>query len=146
MSAGLMSERFVKVYPQGWKTIVELSNDAVALRLYAFLADQAGHENALVATYATLAAELEISERTIRRAVRRLEEGEHLVVLKLGTTCVYVLNPDEVWKTKDEHKRFCSFRTRALVPFADNPMLKRRLTHAVGQRSLPLASSEDDAK
>lgn len=136
--------RFVQVYAPGWKALSALAaeSDAAAIRLYAFLAEASGHDNALVATYATLAGELGMAERTIRRAVRRLEEGEHLVVLKLGNTSVYVLNPDEVWKTAQEHKRFCSFRTRALVPFAGNAGMKRRLTHARGQAALPLSDGE----
>lgn len=60
------------------------------------------------------------------------------MVLKLGSACAYVLNPDEVWKTARAHKKYCAFRTQALVDFSSNPTLKRRLTHLYqGRLSLP---------
>jgi hypothetical protein len=90
-----------------------------------------------------LAEELEVSERTIRRAVRHLEEGNHLVVAKVGTANAYILNPAEVWKTYEEHKRFCAFGARTLASKAQNTTLKKRLTHMLeGQRDL--FDAEDD--
>lgn len=129
---------FAKVYEKGWQALASLAGDAAATRLYVFLASQAGHDNAVVCTYALIGQELELSERTIRRAVRRLEEGGHVVVLRVGSACAYVLNPEEVWKTAHGYKRYCAFRTQTLVPFADNPTLKRRLTHLFqGRLNLP---------
>lgn len=123
--------RFTKVYPKGWEALAALIDNRAAAKLYMFLANNCGHDNAVVCTYDLLAEELELSERTIRRAVRHLEEGDHIVVAKIGTANAYILNPEEVWKTYEEHKRFCGFSARALASKTENGNLKKRLTHIV---------------
>lgn len=125
------NRRFTKVYERGWEALSGLLDNRAAAKLYVFLADKCGHDNALVCTYDVLAEELEMHERTIRRAVRDLETRKHIVVAKVGTANCYILNPDEIWKTADENKRFCGFRTRTLVSTKLNPDLKKRLTHMV---------------
>lgn len=136
--------RFTKVYPKGWDALAGLVDNRPAAKLYVFLADNCGHDNALACTYDLLAEELELHERTIRRAVRDLEERGHIVVAKVGTSNVYILNPAEVWKTYEDHKRFCGFRTRTLVSKKHNPDLKRRLTHMVGQQPELFSETQND--
>lgn len=148
MDDGPKGPPFSKVFARGWEALASLTDDRAASKLYIFLASACGHDNAVVCTYDTLAKELDLSERTIRRAVRRLEDSEHVVVLRVGSACAYVLNPDEVWSTVEGHKRFCSFRTRTLVSFDDNPLLRRRITHAFSKRRAGEMSTriEDDAQ
>jgi hypothetical protein len=134
--AQVRGPRFTKVYPKGWDALAGLVDNRAAAKLYVFLADHCGHDNALVCTLDVIAEELGVNERTVRRAVRDLEERGHIVVAKVGTANAYILNPAEVWKTYEDHKRFCGFRTRTLVSKKHNPDLKRRLTHMVGQPEL----------
>lgn len=124
-------ERFTKVYPRGWHALAGLAENPAA-RLFVFLADHCGHDNALVCTYDVLAESLDLHERTIRRAVRDLEKRKHVVVGKVGTANIYILNPQEVWKTTEEHKHFCAFSTRTLISKKTNPDFKKRLTHKLG--------------
>jgi hypothetical protein len=130
--------RFTKVYPKGWEALAALIDNRAAAKLYMFLATSCGHDNAVVCTYELLAEELGLSERTIRRAVRHLEDGSHVVVAKIGTANAYILNPEEVWKTYEEHKRFCGFSARALASKTENGNLKRRLTHIIEPDSEPV--------
>lgn len=121
---------FTKLYAKGTAALKGLlATSPTAAQLYLFLVEQCGHDNAVVCTYATLADELEMSERTIRRAVRLLEERQHVVIAKMGTANAYILNPQEVWKTYEDHKRFCAFSARALVSKTENGNLRQRLTH-----------------
>jgi hypothetical protein len=120
---------FTKVYPRGWKALASLIDNPAAAKLFMFLAENCGHNNAVVCTYGLLSEELSLSERTIRRAVRHLEEGKHIVIAKMGTANAYVLNPEEIWKTYEDHKVFCGFNARALVLKTENGNLKQRLTH-----------------
>lgn len=124
---------FSKVYAKGWRVLRTLADDPAALSLYCFLAETAGHDNSLSATYDTMAKELGVHERTVRRAVRRLEESGHVVVLKHGSANVYVLDCDQVWKTHHRYKHTCSFRTRVLLPGGAGDLVRRRLT--VAERS-----------
>lgn len=129
--------RFTKVYERGWQAIALLIDNRMAAKVYVFLAQHAGHDNAVVCTFELLAEELEVSEKTVRRAVKHLEQGNHLVVAKVGTANAYILNPAEVWKTYENHKRFCAFGARTLASKAQNTTLKKRLTHMIqGQGDL----------
>lgn len=132
---GPKEPRFTKVYDRGWDRLDELLNlkgSSITARLWVFLARHCGHDNALVCSVELLAEELACSTRTIMRATKTLEREGALVIAKIGTANAYILNDSEVWKTYEEHKRFCGFRARTLVSFAQNPGLKRRLTHVIG--------------
>jgi hypothetical protein len=128
---GPKGPRFIKLYDKGMEAVSGLLDQPAAAKLYLFLARRCGHNNAVVAAYGLLADELELSERTIRRAVRLLEERSHLVVAKMGTANAYILNPQEIWKTYEGHKRFCEFSASALVSKTENGHLKKRLTHLI---------------
>lgn len=128
--------RFTKLYDRGWDRIgqlVTLKGGPTVAKLWVFLARHCGHDNALSCTVELLAGELECSERSIIRATKYLEENGALVIAKLGTANVYILNDGEIWKTFEDHKRFCGFRTKTLVSEKANPGLKRRLTHMRGK-------------
>lgn len=128
--------RFTQVYAEGWKALASLAGDGVATRLYVFLAEAAGADNAVTAKTETLAKELGVSVRTIERAASRLKAGRHVVVLKMGSINVYVLNPAEVWKSALKGRHFLSIRTRALVGLDDNPSIESLFNSPVGQGSL----------
>lgn len=125
--------RFAKVYDLGFERLTWLlTADHVpkgARRLWLFLAKHADHYNAVAATLATLAAALEVDERTIRRSVRVLVDAGAVEVVSLGTSRVYVLNPDEVWRNAEEHKRFASFGAKVLIGFDEEEGVRARLTH-----------------
>ena len=132
--------RFTKVYNRGWFRLRSLLNaNPTAAKVWSFLVEQAGHDNAVVCTYDVLADELECSARTVMRAVSYLDQAGALVIAKVGTANAYILNPDETWKTYEEHKSFCAFNARTLASKKQNQNLRRRLTHLIekqGQREL----------
>jgi hypothetical protein len=124
--------RFTKVYPKGWFRLrTLLKANPTAARVWGFLVETAGHDNALVCTYDVIADELEVSARTVMRAVSYLEQHGALVIAKVGTANAYILNPDETWKTYEEHKSFCAFNARTLASKKQNHNLRRRLTHLI---------------
>lgn len=138
--------RFTKVYDRGWDRIghlVTLKGGPTVAKLWVFLARHCGHDNALACAVEVLAEELDVSEKSIRRATKYLEENGALVIAKMGTANVYILNDAEVWKTYEDHKRFCGFRTRTLVSKKQNPDLKRRITLMSGKAPPEPAASDE---
>jgi CTP-dependent riboflavin kinase len=127
---------FTQVYAEGWKALANLAGDALAVRLYIYLVEAADTENAVVVDYATLSEELEVSERTVRRVITRLEAGDHIVVARTGSSNVYVLNRQEVWKTATQQRGTISIRARALLSKKRNPGLKDRLQSTPRQADL----------
>lgn len=137
--------RFTKVYDKGWDTIASIAQNAMAMRVYAFLAKHAGHDNAVVCTVELLAEELDCHPRTIIRATKWLEERRSLVIVKIGTTNGYVLDPTDLWKTYEDHKRFCAFGAQTLASKAQNKALKKRLTHMIEGQADLFADETGDA-
>jgi hypothetical protein len=108
--------KFTQVYAPGWKALASLAGDEVATKLYVFLAEQSDRENCLAATYAVLGDAIGSSERTIRRAVRRLIDQGHVRVLRIsGSANLYVMNPDEVKKSAITGPTYLTVRSRTLI-------------------------------
>lgn len=121
--------RFTKVHPKGWHRLQSLLRaNPIAARVWSFLVENVGHDNALVCTSDVIADGAEISVRSVFRAIAYLEKEGAMVVVKIGpgANC-YVLDPAETWKTYEEHKHWCSFNTKTLASKRNNPNITRRL-------------------
>lgn len=132
--------RFTKVYEKGWErveSLLTLKGGPTVGRLWLFIVKHCGHDNALVVSTETLADALKVNERSIRRAVAYLVKAEALVVAKVGGANAYILNDGEVWKTYEEHHRFCGFRAKTLIGFKENPGFRARVSHLLPEASLP---------
>lgn len=133
MSDKASTPRFTKLYAPGLDRMARfLAPDGpgrVAGRLWLWLVEHSDHHNAVVVSAELLAKELGVSVRTIFTAVKALDKDGALAVAKIGTTNAYILNPAEVFKSAEDHKRFCGFSARAIVGFAENEGLRARLTH-----------------
>lgn len=128
--------RFAKVYDKGWDTISSMAGNSIALRAYAFIAKHCDHNNALVCPLEVMAAELNCSERTVRRATKYLEANDYLLVVKVGTANAYILDHTDLWKNYDHYKHMVGFTARTLASKGQNRGLKARLTHYMGQPDL----------
>lgn len=138
--------RFVKLYGKGLERLDKLftlKGGPTVGRLWTFLVKHAGHDNAVVAPIDLIAEALGVNERSVRRAAAVLVKADAIVVAKLGNANVYILNDGEVWKTYEDHHRFCGFRARALIGFKENPGFRARLTHLLPEPELfPAEGSE----
>jgi hypothetical protein len=137
--------RFVKLYDKGLERLgqlITLTGGPTVAKVWLFLVTYCGHDNALACPIELMAEELNVHRKSISRATKYLEENGAIVIAKMGTANLYILNDQEVWKTYEEHKRFCGFRARALVGFKENPGIKKRLTHMIGEPPEPELSPE----
>ena len=123
---------FVQVYPKGWRRLQSLiRTNPSAARVYAFLSEHIdGTCGAVVVSQDVIGEALGVHRRTIIRLTKQLEDQGALVRIKVGTDIyAYALDPEEVWKSWDEHKDLAAFRTRTLVKKADraNNQVRRKL-------------------
>lgn len=136
---------FIKVYPQGWKILRKLIDSyPPAAKVYAFLAEHidAG-AGAVVASQSLMSESLEISERTIRRIIKYLEDNNALVKIRLqGNLYAYALNPEQVWKSWKDSKDYAAFNTRTLAKNKDNTDVKRRMN--VMLKNMPLLGGPEE--
>jgi len=112
--------------------LITLKGGPTVAKVWVFLVKHCGHDNALVCSLELMAEELDVAERSIRRATRYLETHGAIVIAKVGSGNVYILNDSEVWKTYEKSHRFCGFRTRTLVGFKENPGIRTRMTRISG--------------
>lgn len=141
---------FTQVYPKGWKRLATLLEKSPKLaRFYVFLAEHVDDSGSVTAGQAVLAECLGVTEKTIQRWSKQLEEMNALVRIRVSNGAyAYALSPDEIWKSWDNKKEYAAFNSRTLVKKSDkaNMMIKRRLSVMLreqrGEPELPFEDSE----
>lgn len=122
---------FKMVFREGWRRIQRLARESPnALRLWAFLAEHAGPNGAVLVSQADLAEAVGVTTRTIRTLVRRLEATGALITVREAGGCIYCLNPHEVWALAADQRRLAPFYTRAIFSKHARGVLSKRLTIA----------------
>lgn len=110
----------------------------IGARLFMFLAEQADRTNAIVASGKALATALGVSDASISRAIKTLEEKELVERMNSGGTNVFVLNPDVVWSAWKTGKDYCLFgNAKVLVNVSEQPKpVRKRLNVLLDQPQL----------
>lgn len=138
---------FAQVYPKGWRRLRWLMQEKpTAARLYSWIAEHMDPDGgALVVSQTVMAEAMGISEITVRRLTKWLEDKNVMVRVRVGSgVYAYALDPDEVWKAWDTQKDYAVFRTKTLVKKKDsyNRKVERRIKvmmkEAAGEPELPL--------
>jgi DNA-binding transcriptional ArsR family regulator len=122
---------FIQVYGKGFERISSLiAKNPSSAKLYLFLAEHIEPgTGAVVASQELLAEELGVSDRTIRRLTKVLEEEGAIIRIRLGAGSIYAycLDPNEIWKSWNTTKKYAAFNTKTLARQKDNGDIKRRL-------------------
>lgn len=86
-----------------------------------YLAANVGYHNAVIIPQKTVAKALGISDRTVRRAVEDLSDGNWIQVVKLGAgrECAYVLNDRVAWADKRDNLRLSRFSAEVIADADD---------------------------
>jgi hypothetical protein len=137
---------FIQVYGKGFERISSLiAKNPSAAKLYVFLAEHIEPgTGAVVVSQELLAEELGVSDRTIRRISKVLEEEGAIVRIRLGASSIYAycLDPEEVWKSWNTNKKYAAFNTKTLARHKDNGDVKRRLMVMLKGKNLSDTASE----
>ena len=140
------NSNFTQVYSLGWKRLRWLmAEKPTAAQLYTFLAENMDSDGGvLVASQEVLAEATGVSEITVRRLTKWLEDNHVIVRIRVGNgVYAYALNPNEVWKAWNTTKDHAVFRTKTLVKKRDrhNAQVARRIQtmmkEAAGEPELP---------
>lgn len=86
-----------------------------------YLTANVGHHNAVVIPQKTIAKALGVSDRTVRRAVDDLSEGNWVQVVRIGAgrECAYVLNDRVAWADKRDNLRLSRFSAEIVADAED---------------------------
>lgn len=131
---------FVQVYPMGWKRLRWLMDvKPTAAQLYTFIAENMDPDGgALVASQEVLAEAVGVSEITIRRLTKWMEDNHVLVRVRVGSgVYAYALDPEEVWRAWNTEKDHAIFKTKTLVKKRDrhNAQVSRRIKTMIKERA-----------
>lgn len=96
--------------------LVELvRSDPTAGSLFLFIAKNMDNYNALIASYQVFQEALSLSRATVARAIKSLKEAGILYVYKSGSSNVYVLNDDLVWRSYGNNRKYCKFPVNVML-------------------------------
>lgn len=108
---------------QAWAALVGKKPRAAQL-LHVLVANM-GHQNAVVVSQKVLAKIMNVSLDTVKRAVRDLEAGRWIQVVKLtgpGTVCGYVVNDRVAWGQARDQLRLSVFSAAVIADAEDQDM------------------------
>ncbi|MGL4742717.1 MAG: replication/maintenance protein RepL [Sarcina sp.] len=102
-----------------------LKNSSVAYRVFKFLVQNMDKYNAVICSYTVLEESLEISNSTVKRAVKILKENNFIDIYKSGTTNVYCINKNIVWSSWGKNYQYAKFGANIILSKTENKTLKK---------------------
>lgn len=82
--------------------------------------------NALMCSHKVLQKRFDISESTVKRAVKILKDGGFIHVYKSGSSNVYIVNPHLAWKTYGKNAKYCEFPATIVLDYDEQEVRELR--------------------
>ena len=101
------------------KVMYELSENPAASKLFWFISNHMDGYNALIASYKIFEEALGMSESTITRGIRKLKAMGLLYVKKSGSSNVYLMNPNVIWKSWGNNMKYCEFPAKIMLSLTE---------------------------
>lgn len=92
-----------------------VKENPTAYRILLFIFDHMDKYNAVMCSNLAMSEALEVSTRTIIRAVKLLKDKGFLHIYKSGSSNVYVANPDLVWNSWGNNIKYCEFPANIIL-------------------------------
>ena len=112
---------FIQLYRDHIDDVAKLARDnKKAYDLFMLLVKHMDGTNALAVSNVALSELLQVTTRTIQRAVKYLKDSGWICVLKTGTSNVYIVNPEVAWTSYGNQKQYCKFQANVLLSSSEN--------------------------
>ena len=92
-----------------------IKDDATAVRLFLFLVEHMDKRNAIIISQQAISEALELNRRTIIRCIKYLVEKKALTIFKSGTSNIYAINSQIVWRSNADGKEYALFDARVYI-------------------------------
>ena len=93
-----------------------IKDDATAVRLFLFLVEHMDKRNAIIISQQAISEALELNRRTIIRCIKYLVEKKALTIFKSGTSNIYAINSQIVWRSNADGKEYAlNFRDEKIA-------------------------------
>jgi Fe2+ or Zn2+ uptake regulation protein len=101
-----------------------IKNNPLSAQIFSFLTEYMDYRNAVVCSSKVLEEYFEVSRTSIYRALKQLETSNFLLIGKSGNTNVFTINPEIVWSSYANAKRFCEFQGTIFMTETENKDLE----------------------
>ncbi len=100
----------------------------VAAQIWEFLIEKADRYNAVVCSREVLEQALDYGTATIARGIRVLREMKFVDIKKSGTTNVYLLNKELIWKSWGTNFKYAEFGARVIIAESEQEQEQEKST------------------
>ena len=115
------NKNFVQFYRPYLDELTKIAGENyTAYKLLMLLCKHMDGGNALCVSNVALSELLDISSRTVQRAVKYLKDNGWVCIMKSGTSNVYIINPDVAWTSYGNQKTYCKFQSNVLISATEN--------------------------
>ena len=102
----------------------EPKEPAPEAKIYNFLMLHLDHNNAVMASQKAIMEYTGYGRTTVYNAIKNLVDNGVIYVLKSGSSNVYVVNDELIWKAANDKRKFCEFDGKVLISKSENPWLQ----------------------
>lgn len=107
---------FVQVNLDYTNQIIKLARiSPKGAQIFAFLVEHMDGYNALVCSSTVIQEALGMSRASVTRAVKVLKDSKFIDIKKSGTTNVYLINSELVWKSWGTNYKYAEFNAKVIV-------------------------------
>lgn len=126
-------QTFYQVNTKNNRYLTELATkQPKALAILLFICEHMDNYNALMASYRVFQEQFELSQSTVKRCIKYLKDHGYLHIYKSGTSNVYVVNDNLVWKSYGKNTKYCKFPANIMLSLSEQEqketVAKQRVT------------------
>lgn len=121
------NQDFVMMYRRFIQQVADLGlEDTQALRVLLFLIRHMGVDNAIAVPMSLISDMLDLSRQTISTKIKYLSDNGWISIYKLGRQNVYCVNPDIVWTSYANQKKYAKFNATVMISSVDQWELSKK--------------------
>ncbi len=111
-----VNANFVQLYQDKMPFLISMIREnSTAANVFLFLVEHMDKRNAIIISQQAIAEGLGLTRKTIHTAVKYLREKKALEIFKSGTSNIYAINSQIVWKTNANGKKYALFDARVYI-------------------------------
>lgn len=85
-----------------------------------FLLEQMDGYNAVMCSYQVITEALNIGRTTASQSIRILKDKGFIVIMKSGTSNIYIVNNNLAWKSWGKNQKYCKFPANVIISANEN--------------------------
>lgn len=121
MEPGSRKNGFVQTSDTSLSQRIALTKYPIACGIMQILTSAMTKYNKVLISTITLSEKLDVTPRTIQRAIKWLNDNNYLNIKKSGTSNVYIINDQIYWRGKTEDRKYSEFEAHIILSSSENP-------------------------